>query len=288
MKMKIGFLSLVLLLLNSCSDSKIEKEQMILDESNNKIKVYLLGTFHFAQTDSTYNVLDDNHQNSIEKLNDIIFGLNPDKIFIERMPDFEYQHRIDSLYSAYIDREKETNNPNEIWQIAFKVGKRLGHKKLYQCDHPGRYGSLYAGIEEYAQENNQMNFLQYNANGVTEPITSKLDQDSLRKSMKLIDFIKLLNSKEVQESSHAHYVNVFPQVGHTDVYEYKENYLLGTELTADWYRRNIYTYSKIINQLDYTEEAIFLLIGNDHIPIIRHLFESNPYFAVMGTENWLN
>jgi hypothetical protein len=43
----------------------------------------------------------------------------------------------------------------------------------------------------------------------------------------------------------------------------------------------------MINQLDYSEKAIFLLIGNDHIPIIRHLFESNPYFEVMDVEKWL-
>jgi hypothetical protein len=254
---------------------------------NDKIKVYLLGTFHFAQTDSTYNVLDDKHQRSINELNDIIVGIKPDKIFIERMPDFENEHKIDSLYTAYFNRTKETNNPNEIWQVAFKTAKRLGHKKLYQCDHPGNYGSLYAEIQEYATKHNQANILEYRAKGVTIPKASMVNKDSLMKSMSLLDFMRWLNSKEVQSTSHAHYVNVFPQIGHTDVYDYKENYLLGTKLTADWYRRNIYTYSKMINQLNYNEKAIFLIIGNDHVPIIRHLFESNPYFEVMDVEKWL-
>lgn len=255
--------------------------------SNQKIKVYLLGTFHFAQTDSSYNVLDDEHQKSINQLNDIIVDVNPDKIFIERMPDFENEHKIDSLYTAYLNRTKETNNPDEIWQVAFKTAKRLGHKKLYQCDHPGMYGSLYAGIQEYAEKHNQTNILEYKSNGVTKPITSIVDRDSIMKSMSLLDFMKWLNSKKVQSSSHAHYINMYPQIGHTDVYNYKENYLLGTELTADWYRRNIYIYSKMINQLDYKEKSIFLLMGNDHIPIIRELFVGNPYFEVVDTENWL-
>ena len=255
--------------------------------SNKKIKVYLLGTFHFAQTDSSYNVLDVEHQKNINQLNDIIVGINPDKIFIERMPDFENQHKMDSLYTAYLNRTKETNNRDEIWQVAFKSAKRLGHKKLYQCDHPGMYGSLYEGIQEYAKKHNQMNILEYNSIGVTKPITSIVDRDSIMKSMSLLDFMKWLNSKKVQSTSHAHYVNMYPQIGHTDVYNYKENYLLGTELTADWYRRNIYTYSKMINQLDYKEKSIFLLMGNDHIPIIRELFDSNPYFEVVATESWL-
>lgn len=262
-------------------------ENSFSQTQNDKIKVYLLGTFHFAQTDSTYNVLDDKHQKSINELNDIIFSTKPDKIFIERMPDFENEHKMDSLYSAYLNRTKETNNPNEIWQVAFKTAKRLGHKKLYQCDHPGNYGSLYAEIQEYAKKHNQTNILEYNAKGVTKPIGSTINRDSLMKSMSLLDFIRWLNSKEVQSTSHAHYVNVFPQLGHTNVYDYKANYLLGTEITADWYRRNIYTYSKMINQLDYNEKAIFLIIGNDHIPIIRHLFESNPYFEVVNVQAWL-
>ena len=261
--------------------------QVFSQVSENKIKVYLLGTFHFSQTDSSYQVMDEKHQKSINELNDIIVGLNPNKIFIERMPDFEKENKMDSLYTAYFNREKETNKPNEIWQVAFKTAKRLGHKKSYQCDHPGNYGSLYAEIEEYAKEHNQMNILEYDAKGVTKPKTNTLNRDSLMQSMTLLDFIKWLNSKEVQSTAHAHYVNVFPQIGHTDVYDYKKNYLLGTKLTADWYRRNIYTYSKMINQLDYSEKAIFLLIGNDHIPIIRHLFESNPYFEVMDVEKWL-
>lgn len=261
--------------------------QAFSQANKSKIKVYLLGTFHFAQTDSTYNVLDKKHQESINSLNDIIVGVKPDKIFIERMPDFENEHKIDSLYTAYFNRAKETNNPNEIWQVAFKTAKRLGHKRLYQCDHPGNYGNLYPEIQEYAKEHNQTNILEYNAKGVTRPIGSTINRDSLMKSMSLLNYMRWLNSKEVQSSSHAHYVNVFPQVGHTDVYDYKKNYLLGTELTADWYRRNIYTYSKMINQIDYTEKAIFLIIGNDHIPIIRHLFESNPYFEVVNVQEWL-
>jgi hypothetical protein len=252
-----------------------------------KIKVYLLGTFHFAQTDSTYNVLDDEHQKSIADLNNIIVRLNPDKIFIERMPDFEKENRVDSVYTAYLNRTKETNNPNEIWQVAFKVGKKLGHKKLYQCDNSGNYGNIYNRLEEYATEHNQQDILASNAKGTTKPLKSNVNADSLRNSTTLLEYIKWLNSKEVQSSSQAHYINVYPQIGNTNVYNWGKDYLLGTELTVDWYRRNIYIYSKMLSQIDYTEKSIFLIMGNDHIPIIRHLFESNPYFEVMDVEKWL-
>ncbi len=170
--------------------------------------------------------MDEKHQKSIGEINDIIVGLNPDKIFIESMPDFENEHKIDSLYTAYFNREKETNNPNEIWQIAFKTAKRLGHKKSYQCDHPGNYGSLYVEIEEYAKEHAQMNILEYDAKGVTKPKTNTVNTDSMAHAMTLMEYMKWINSKAVQSTAHAHYVNVFPQIGHTNVCDYKENYLL--------------------------------------------------------------
>jgi len=255
--------------------------------SQTKVRIYLLGTFHFAQVGKEYNVLDEKHQKSIAELNDIIAGLRPDKIFIERMPDFEYENRIDSIYTAYLNSRDETRVRNEIWQVAFKTAKRLGHSKLYQCDNSGNFGNIYAGLEEYAGAHNQQHILAYKGKGTTEPLTGKINTDSLRNSVSLLEYMRWLNSREVQASSQAHYVNVYPQIGNTDVYHYDGDYLLGTELTADWYRRNIYIYSKMINQVDYSEKSIFLLMGNDHIPIIRHLFESNPYFEVMNTEEWL-
>ena len=254
---------------------------------SNKIKVYLLGTFHFAQTDTNvYDVKSAVHQKSIEELSDKIVNLNPDKIFIERMPEFEYQNRMDSLYQQY-RKGKLRHARNEIWQVAARTASRLNHEHLYQCDQPGSYGMHYGNCEEYVESHNQKEKLQYKGKGMTTPATSLINPDSLRNTMGLVDYLRWLNSSRVQESSHAHYINVYPQIGNTNPYQYDSTYFLGANLTIDWYRRNILIYSKMIAQLDYTEKAIFLLIGNDHVPIIRHLFESNPYFEVVATEKWL-
>ncbi len=253
---------------------------------NPKIKVYLLGTFHFAQTDSTYDVLSKVNQKSILKLCEIVKKQKPDKIFIERMPDFEYQNKMDSLYQAYKKGDPRQRR-NEIWQVAFRVAKDFNHKTIYSCDHPGQYGYYYSQIEEYAKLNNQVELLNGKGNGITIPESSLINEDSLLLNSDLLEYMKWLNSKSVQQSSHAHYINCYPQLGYTNVFHYDSTYFLGSELTVDWYRRNIKIYSKMIAQIDYSEKAIFLIMGNDHIPIIRHLFESNPYFEVVDTEKWL-
>jgi len=255
-------------------------------EPKAKIKVYLLGTFHFAQTDSTYDVLTEKKQKSILKLCEIVKKQKPDKIFIERMPDFEYQNKMDSLYQAFKKGDPKPRR-NEIWQVAFRVAKDLNHKTIYSCDHPGQYGFFYSQLEEYAKNNNQTDLLNGKGKGITAPQTNMLNEDSLLMNSDLLEYIRWLNSKEVQETSHASYISLYPQIGNTNVFKYDSTYFLGSELTADWYRRNIKIYSMMIAQLDYNEKAIFLIMGNDHIPIIKHLFDSNPYFDVIDTQKWL-
>ena len=202
------------------------------------------------------------------------------------MPDYEYQNKMDSLYQAYKKGDPRQRR-NEIWQVAFRVAKDLNHKTIYSCDHPGQYGYYYSQIEEYAKKNNQVELLNGKGNGITIPESSLINEDSLLLNSDLLEYMKWLNSKSVQQSSHAHYINCYPQLGNTNVFHYDSTYFLGSELTVDWYRRNIKIYSKMIAQIDYSEKAIFLIMGNDHIPIIRHLFESNPYFEVVDTEKWL-
>ena len=257
----------------------------------NKIKVYLLGTFHFTQTDTTiYDVRSADKQRGIKKLSDIIYGLNPDKIFIEKMPEWEYENHIDSLYQEY-RKGNLSKARNEIWQIAGRTANRLGHPHLYQCDQPGNYSFHYGRLEQYAKVNNQEDKLLYKGKGMTQAITSKVNYDSLRDRSDLLEFMRWLNSKEIQQSSHAQYIDVYPQIGNTNAFtpanKIDSSYFIGANLTTDWYRRNILIYAKMLSQLDYNEKAIFLIIGNDHIAIIRQMFQENPYFEVVDAGKWL-
>ncbi|MCH2196469.1 hypothetical protein [Kordia sp.] len=40
-------------------------------------------------------------------------------------------------------------------------------------------------------------------------------------------------------------------------------------------------YTKMINQLSYEEDAVFLIIEADHVPILEYLFDTNPHFEVV-------
>lgn len=260
---------------------------ILLSAQKTPIKVYLLGTFHFNQTDTNvYDVRSDRHQQSIQQLADKILAVHPDKVFIERMPEWEDQNHIDSLYQVY-RKGGLRQARNEIWQVGGRVAAALNHQHIYQCDQPGMYGYHLGQIEEYSHLHHQDSLLSYKGKGMTNPEVPGFNSDSLRMSLSLLGYLQWLNSADVQKTSHAHYINTYPQMGNTNVFSYDSTYFLGANLTIDWYRRNILIYSKMLAQLDYSEKAIFLIIGNDHIPIIRQLFRDNPFFEVVDTDQWL-
>jgi len=256
-------------------------------EDTGKIKVYLLGTFHFAQTDSTYNVMDAKHQKSIQELCDIVISKKPNKVFVECQPEFEFRNKYDSLYKVYKQTDKLVAR-NEVFQIGFRIARALNHPKVYQCDHPGQYGRYYSATVKYAGANDQMGYINSTAKGSVLREDDRVDEDSIQKNSSLLDYMRWINSDAVMTSLHANYIANDPQIGSKDFYNYDDDdTLIGAEVTADWYRRNIMIYAKMINQLSYEEDAIFLIIGGDHVPILEHLFESNPHFEVVKASEWL-
>ena len=109
----------------------------LISAQQRPVKVYLLGTFHFNQTDTTvYDVRSAKHQASIQLLADKVIAVRPDKVFIERMPEWEHQHHVDSLYQVY-RKGGLRQSRNEIWQIGGRIATALNHPHRYQCDQPG-------------------------------------------------------------------------------------------------------------------------------------------------------
>ena len=141
MKFKIGFIAIGLLVAG----------QTFSQTKKNKIKVYLLGTFHFTQVDTTINdVRSARNQKSIQQLSDIIYKLSPDKIFIERKPELEYKNHIDSLYQEY-RKGNLRKERNEIWQVAGRTANRLNHSHLFQAGNGHKYDIDYARLERWSQ-----------------------------------------------------------------------------------------------------------------------------------------
>ena len=240
---KSAVLIVVYLLAINCLFAQNRKES--------KISVLLFGTFHFAQTGADDDMLSEKRQKEITELVNKLYKFKPDKIFIERNPEFEYTNKIDEKYQDYLDGKFQLS-ANEIYQLGFRLAKMLGHKKVYQADHPGRYVTIYATAEDYANKNGQADILRADAIGTTKPLYWTTDEPAIRKQKTVLEFIRYINSEEYQKLDQAHYVSTFPRIGDTKPPTSAEDkkddavYFVGAELLADWYKRNIKILSKVL------------------------------------------
>ena len=245
-----------------------------------------MGTYHFAQDDS-YDILSPQAQAALEQLTQRIVAAGPDKIFLERQPEFDSQNGIRDLYQEFRRGEGDPIR-NEFAQVGFRAAAALEHDQIYLCDHPGQYGRFYRAARDYAMQHGQMPLLEGTAARTTVSIEGEVDEQALRAERGLLGYLRWLNSDAVRASSHAGYITTFPRVGSTGFYDYDdEQTLIGAELLVDWYRRNIMIYAKILNQVTESDDAIFVLLGSDHIPILEQLFEDHPYFEVIPAAEWL-
>jgi hypothetical protein len=67
----------------------------------------------------------------------------------------------------------------------------------------------------------------------------------------------------------------------------KDQEYVGTDLVADWYNTNLHIYTNILRLIQPTDKAILVIFGQGHIPILKHLFESNPDFEVVEIKDVL-
>lgn len=265
-----------------------------LTEDDQQIEVLLLGVWHFSNPGlDEYNTEVDNYfsdrrQKEIIEVNTKLAAFKPKKIFIERKS--WAQNIVDSIYNAPDFDPKEVPNNrgvSETYQIGFKLGKMLGHQKLYCVDAPGLWlGSTLNKVadEQYKKINDQ-----YNAK-FTQLI--KEEGDFLNKHT-IREGLLRYNTAESLAANHDWYVSFAAQVvDHTKEEDFDfsdedgmqvtldEKYI-GAELLAEWYRRNIKIYSKILEAVEAGDKKVLVVFGQGHIPILRQLFKDNPKFKIV-------
>lgn len=113
-------------------------------------QIMTLGVFHFAyhnldvvktEKKDQISVLDEPYQSEIIEICKAIEEFKPNKIAIEALPAKQYQ--IDSLYSLY-KSDRLTLDKDEIYQLAFRIGKNLNLPQIYCVNDWGKH---YATLE---------------------------------------------------------------------------------------------------------------------------------------------
>lgn len=246
------------------------------------VKLLILGTFHFTDSglDSyrpqyDIDILSSERQLEVEELVNLLAAFRPNKIAVERQP--AQQSTLDSLYASY--RAHEFDLPsNEIYQLGFRLAARLGLDRLHAVDAERRFYLPYVDPDDYATTHGQEIF----ADSAFVELYSEYHQykDELKTRQSLREYLLWLNHPDELLRSHGQYlIDNFAVGSHA---EYP-----GVDSRTAWYNRNLRIFANLRRLSDMEGDRVLLIIGNGHVPILRHATEASPQFDLVEVRDVL-
>jgi hypothetical protein len=252
-----------------------------------RAQVLLLGTFHFEDAGRDdykpkfkLDVLSRPRQREIAALLSSLGRYQPTKIAVEW--PVEKQGDLDALYQKYLAGQFELEG-NEIYQLGFRLAKQLGHKRLFAIDARQRWYDQDISTDlliQRAQHNNQVELLKRGREWIAyfDSLTER--NDELKTKMSIPDFLKYLNSPEQLRLTLGRYLVGQIEVGGNGDYS-------GADMRTAWYNRNLRIFSNIQRLPLDKDERVLVIIGQGHVPILRHLIENAPEYVLTPTNKYL-
>ena len=268
-------LGLTLALLVVANTAVAAQDPMTPFRSEPRAHVLMLGVFHFQDAGrDTYkpqfpfDIRAANRQRELEDVLTRLAAWKPTRIAVERNP--ERQPQLDSLFKLYPGGGIDTLR-NEIYQVGFRLAKRLGLPGVNAIDADMRQLDSAMTREEWDRRQKALTRGPLSATNWDARFTAIYRRDdSLKSVLTLRETLLNANDPERLRVGHGHYL-----VGNL------LNGPLGDYFGADafvsaWYNRNIRIYSNIVRLIRSPEERVLVIIGAGHAPILQELFLSSP------------
>lgn len=273
MKYLFGLLAFTLLI--SCQENQksgIEKKSEKPEIET--LEVLLVGTFHFANFNPENNgdlvqkkirdVLTDENQTELENIALKIAEFNPDKIFVEE--SYKRQEKLDSIFSSFpISTDYKTVKRQETYQLAFRVAKKLNHKRVYAIDL--RTDFPYDSLLTEMKKAKQFELIKKDEFELEKLEKSANELFSSNKTLSEIIFH--YNQDKYRKDDINWYLSLANQGGEITNF-------VGSYLTSEWYRRNLHMYSIIQKSIENKDKKIMILGGSSHIAMFKDFIDYNP------------
>jgi hypothetical protein len=282
----------ILFLFASCKTAKeIQKTDPINDPSlfigNHKAKAMVLGVFHFSnpQLDSykpkfPFDILEKQRQSELDILLEKIAEYRPTKILLE-LNRIEMDSLTNESYQSYLKGKFLIDDKNnEVYQIGFKLAKKLNHHRVYCSDADAKWFGVNLDWDKYDAEAYLKSKGQYEKTTRYDYESLYKLQDSLKTIQSLTRMLNMLNNPVGRLKDHQAYLtNILEGAG--------DNYL-GADNVGRWYRRNLRIFS---NAYDFTnfnkEERLLLIYGSGHVWLLRQFFMDSPDFEYVEANDYL-
>jgi hypothetical protein len=237
-----------------------------------RARLLILGTFHFADAGlddhkpaHRLDLLSPERQREIADVVARLARFRPTRVAVE-WPQ-ERQAEIDRSYAAF-RRGERSAEPNEIWQLGFRLAARMGHERVWPIDVAGRLYDPPIDRPAIARA--------WGTEAVLDsrwwPRYERLAawSDELKTRIPLRDYLLLLNSEAALRAAHGEYfIGGFQLV--------REGQYPGPDhLAGWWYDRNLRIFANVQALAGTPEERIALIIGQGHVPILRHAAQASP------------
>src|SRR4051812_10723469 len=251
-----------------------------------QVPVMVLGTYHMSNPGlDTVNMHADSvstpeRQQQLAELLDRLARFRPTKIAVEAS---RTSKTVPTQYAQYLAGTYKLTD-NEIDQVGYALGKKLGLKQISPVDFPMWQSGLQpsemhepkpkpkTAAAPPAEEESAM-MKQVRA-------VVKQDEELLKKST-VADYLAHLNAPERARLNYVWDVesNLVPGDGY-NLYE-------KTDLATGWYKRNMRI---VTNVLDVTEpnDRVLVIFGSGHKKILSDLFGEYPGYCLVDTVTYLS
>lgn len=253
-----------------------------------KAKAMVLGVFHFQNPglDSykpkyAFDILERKRQEELEVLLKQIAEYKPTKILVEwdRIQDDSIANE---RYLKYLNGTYNINDKsNEVYQIGFKLAKKLGHKKIYCSDASAEWFGVELDWDNYDVEAYLKSKGQYEKSTRYDFQSFYELNDSLKSVQTLTEHLAMLNSPNNRLKDHQAYFTDLILEGAGDNY-------LGADGVAKWYRRNLRIFANAYDFTDFdNEERLLLIYGSGHVWQLRQFFMDSPDYEYVEPIKYL-
>lgn len=239
-------------------------------------QVTLLGTFHFVDAglddfkpQVDIDIRSEARQRELEDVLGVLARFRPTRIAVEAMP--QRQAELDQRYQEY--RRGEFELPaNEVYQIGFRLAKRLGHDRVHAIDAERRWYQPYVDPEKYAREHGQEAIVESPWYATYQAASQQ--EDGVKATRTLGETLLALNDPDRIRRSHGIYLVGTFKAGVGSEYP-------GADVKTAWYNRNLRIFANIQRTTRTEAERILVVIGAGHLPILRHCVETSPEYDLI-------
>ena len=258
-----------------------------------KIKVYLVGTFHFNASSSDVikgTKVDMDTPDKQRELDELVGKLQKtqaDKVFVEW--GLDRQRFVDSTYALYRRGQRPVGSPrqynNEVVQVGYRLANSLKQPRVYCADADGEFD--YATAQQYAKAHGQEAIL---ASALAETLpadTVGIRIDARKAAIKarqvpaakypgtsLLTHFQRMNTEAADRGNMDSYLLWLARVGGGDHYA-------GADLAGEFFKRNVRIYTNLLRAVDVQHDrAIVLVIGQGHVAFLKSILRYSSLFEI--------